>query len=165
MGSPVRRHDPDVEVTILDLPQQIRLMRKETSGKPGAERIHGCGGNLLDPSTKFPTDKEYDVIWMSQFLDCFSEEEILSILRRAAEVLRPGARLCIMELLWNRQRFETAAFCLTMTSLYFTAMANGNSKMYYSEDLTRLIEKAGMKVGKIIDGIGQGHNILICVKE
>ena len=53
----------------------------------------------------------------------------------------------------------------TMTSLYFTAMANGNSKMYYSEDLTRLIEKAGMKVDRIIDGIGQGHNILICVKE
>lgn len=158
-------HDPDVEVTILDLPQQIRLMRKETSGKPGAERIHGCGGNLLDPATKFPSDKEYDVIWMSQFLDCFSEDEILGILTRAAEVLRPGARLCIMELLWNRQRFEPAAFCLTMTSLYFTAMANGNSKMYYSEDLTRLIEKAGMKVDRIIDGIGQGHNILICVKE
>ena len=44
-------------------------------------------------------------------------------------------------------------------------MANGNSKMYYSEDLTRLIEKAGMKVDRIIDGIGQGHNILICEKE
>ena len=158
-------YDPNVEVTILDLPQQIDLMRKETAGKPGAERIHGCGGNLLDPSTKFPTDKEYDVIWMSQFLDCFSEDEILSILTRAAGILRPGARLCIMELLWNRQRFEPAAFCLTMTSLYFTAMANGNSKMYYSGDLTRLIEKAGMKVEKIIDGIGQGHNILICVKE
>ncbi len=140
-------------------------MRKETAGRPGAERIHGCGGNLLDPETRFPVDKEYDVIWMSQFLDCFSEDEILSILRRAAEILRPGARLCIMELLWNRQRFEPAAFCLTMTSLYFTAMANGNSKMYYSEDLTRLIEKAGMRVEKIIDGIGQGHNILICVKE
>ena len=37
--------------------------------------------------------------------------------------------------------------------------------LYYSEDLTRLIEKAGMKVDRIIDGIGQGHNILICVKE
>ena len=158
-------YDPDVEVTILDLPQQIEMMKRETAGKPGHERIHGCGGNLLDPATKFPKDKEYDVIWMSQFLDCFSKEEILSILKRAAEILRPGARLCIMELLWNRQRFEPAAFCLTMTSLYFTAMANGNSKMYYSEDMIRLIEDAGMKVETIIDGIGQGHNILVCVKN
>ena len=158
-------YDPKVDVTILDLPQQIEMMKKETAGKKGAERIHGCGGNLLDPATKFPNDKEYDVIWMSQFLDCFSKEEILSILKRAAEVLQPGARLCIMELLWNRQRFEPAAFCLTMTSLYFTAMANGNSKMYYSEDLISLIEEAGMKVETIIDGIGQGHNILVCVKK
>ncbi len=127
-------HDPEVHVTILDLPQQIELMKKATAGK-------------------------------SQFLDCFSEEEILSILKRAADILGPDSRLCIMELLWNRQRFEPAAFCLTMTSLYFTAMANGNSKMYYSEDLIALIEKAGMEVETIIDGIGQGHNILVCKKK
>lgn len=158
-------HDPDVEVTVFDLPGQIEMMRKETAGKPGAERIDGVGGDLLDPATAFPRDKEYDVIWMSQFLDCFSKEEILGILKRSAEILRPGARLCIMELLWNRQRFEPAAFCLTMTSLYFTAMANGNSKMYYSEDLIGLIGEAGMRVERIVDGIGQGHNIIICVKD
>ena len=158
-------HDPDVHVTILDLPQQIELMKKETAGKPGAERIEGCGIDMLDFSAAFPRDKEYDVIWMSQFLDCFSEEEILSILSRAAAIMGPDSRLCIMELLWNRQRFEPAAFCLTMTSLYFTAMANGNSKMYYSEDLIALIEKAGMEVETIIDGIGQGHNILVCKKK
>ena len=157
------QYNKEVEVTIVDLPQQLEMMRKQTAGLSGSERIHGHGANLLDRDVPFPTG--FDAVWMSQFLDCFSEDEILGILTRAAEVLRPGARLCIMELLWNRQRFEPAAFCLTMTSLYFTAMANGNSKMYYSEDLTRLIEKAGMKVDRIIDGIGQGHNILICVKE
>lgn len=158
-------HDPEVHVTILDLPQQIELMKKATAGKPGAERIEGCGIDMLDFNAAFPRDKEYDVIWMSQFLDCFSEEEILSILKRASDILGPDSRLCIMELLWNRQRFEPAAFCLTMTSLYFTAMANGNSKMYYSEDLIALIEKAGMEVETIIDGIGQGHNILVCKKK
>ena len=157
------QYNKEVEVTIVDLPQQLEMMRKQTAGLSGSERIHGHGANLLDRDVPFPTG--FDAVWMSQFLDCFSEDEILGILTRAAEVLRPGARFCIMELLWNRQRFEPAAFCLTMTSLYFTAMANGNSKMYYSEDLTRLIEKAGMKVDRIIDGIGQGHNILICVKE
>ncbi len=158
-------HNPEVEVTILDLPQQIGLMKKATAGKPGAERIRGCGMDLLDRSASFPVDRKYDVIWMSQFLDCFAEDEILSILTRAAEVMTPDTRLCIMELLWNRQRFEPAAFCLTMTSLYFTAMANGNSKMYYSEDLINLIVKAGMDVETIIDGIGQGHNIIVCRKK
>ncbi|MBQ1698979.1 MAG: methyltransferase domain-containing protein [Bacteroidales bacterium] len=155
-------HDPAVEVTILDLPQQISLMEKETAGRPGAGRIRGKGIDMLDPEASFPDDREYDVIWMSQFLDCFSEEEILSILSRAARIMAPSSRLCIMELLWDRQRFEPAAFCLTMTSLYFTAMANGNSKMYYSEDLTALVDRAGLVVEEIIDGIGQGHNILVC---
>ena len=155
-------HDPDVEVTILDLPQQIRLMRKETSGKPGAERIHGCGGNLLDPATKFPSDKEYDVIWMSQFLDCFSEEEVISILTRVAQSIGKDSKVYIMETLWDRQRYETASYCLTQISLYFPTSANGNSKMFHSDDLIRCIENAGLEVEEIQDNIGLGHSILQC---
>ena len=33
------------------------------------------------------------------------------------------ASLYIMEPFWDRQRYETASYCLTMISLYFTAMA------------------------------------------
>ena len=100
---------------------------------------------------------------MSQFLDCFSEDEILSILTRASETMDKDTRLYIMETFWDRQRFEPAALCLTMTSLYFTAIANGNSKMYHSECMERLVEKAGMKVETIHDGLGQGHSIMVCV--
>ena len=60
----------------MDLPQQIGLMKNFTEGKPGAERISGYGINLLDKNAPFPTDKHYDIIWMSQFLDCFGEDEI-----------------------------------------------------------------------------------------
>ncbi len=155
--------DPEVKVTILDLPQQIRTMQQETASKPGADRISGCGIDLLSDAP-FPKGA-YDVIWMSQFLDCFAPDQIVSILRRAADVMTEDTRLCIMELLWNRQRFEPAALCLTLTSLYFTAMANGNSKMYYSKDLTDLVEEAGLEVEEIHDGIGQGHNILVCKKK
>ena len=71
-------------------------------------------------------------------------------------------RLFIMETLWDRQRFEPAAFCLTMTSLYFTAIANGNSKMYNTEDMQACVEKAGLRVERIFDHLGQGHSILVC---
>ena len=69
-------------------------------------------------------------------------------------------RLYIMETFWNRQRFEPASLCLTMTSVYFTAMANGNSKMYHSDDLLKQVERAGLEVVKMHDGIGQGHTIV-----
>lgn len=155
-------HDKDVKVTILDLPQQIGMMKSNIAGKEGEERIDGLGINLLDENSNMPEGRRFDAIWMSQFLDCFSENQIVSILRRAAKVMDEDSRLYIMETLWDRQRFETAALCLTLTSLYFTAIANGNSKMYHSEDMIRLIEEAGLKVEKINDGLGQGHSIITC---
>ena len=156
-------YDKEVKVTILDLPQQIGLMQENIKGKEGAERINGYGMNLLDPNSSFPQREDgLDAIWMSQFLDCFSMDEIVSILERAKEAMTSQTRLYIMETLWDRQRFETAAFCLTMTSLYFTAMANGNSKMYHSEDMTRLVNEAGLEVEHIYDGLGQCHSIMVC---
>ncbi len=155
-------HDKDVKVTILDLPQQIGMMQENVKGKDGAERIDGLGVNLLDETTEMPSERKFEAIWMSQFLDCFSEEQIVSILRRAAKVMDKNSRLYIMETLWDRQRFEPAALCLTLTSLYFTAIANGNSKMYHSEDMTRLVREAGLELETIHDCLGQGHSIMVC---
>jgi hypothetical protein len=150
----------NVRVTIMDLPQQLTLMREAVKDIPGAERIFGHAANLLDARVPFPTG--FDAIWMSQFLDCFSEEEVLSILSRAAASMSADSRLYIMETFWDRQRYETAAYCLAQTSLYFTAMANGNSKMYFSEDMERLVEAAGLKIEEIHDNLGLGHSIMEC---
>ena len=157
-------YNKDVEVTIMDLPQQLEMMRHETAGCEGAGRIYGYGCNLLDESVKFPTPS-FDVIWMSQFLDCFSEEQVTSICRRAAESMDDNSRLYIMETFWDRQKYETAAYCLTLTSIYFTALANGNSKMYHSDDMERCVNNAGLEVEQIVDGLGLGHSIMICRKR
>ena len=158
-------YDSEVEMTIVDLPQQIGLMKEAVKEDPNASRIHGYGTNLLDPANGFPESVHPDVIWMSQFLDCFSEPQILSILQRAAKVMDGNTRLMIMETFWDRQKYEPASFCLTMTSLYFTVMANGNSKMYHSDDFVKLVKEAGLEVETIHDGLGQGHSIMICKKK
>ncbi|HIZ87753.1 MAG TPA: class I SAM-dependent methyltransferase [Candidatus Coprenecus pullistercoris] len=155
-------YDPDVRVTIADLPPQIEMMRRETAGRPGAERIDAWPVNVLEPSAELPSEPRYDAVWMSQFLDCFSLREIESILGKASRVLDGNARLYVMETLWDRQRYETAAFCLTQISPYFTALANGCSKMYSSADLTEAIRNAGFEVVRIYDHIGLGHSVLEC---
>ncbi len=159
-------YNDDVEVTILDLPQQIEMMRCNIKGKQGAERITGHGINLLDESSEFPRrERGLDAIWMSQFLDCFSMDEIVGILSRAKAVMSDNTRIYIMETLWDRQRFEPATLCLTMTSVYFTAIANGNSKMYNTADLERCINTAGLEIETIHDHLGQGHSIVVCKKK
>lgn len=155
-------YNDDAEVTVLDLPQQIEMMRENIKDKKGYERIKGYGINLLDETNEFPVmDDGPDAIWMSQFLDCFSMPQIVSILKRARKAMKENTRIYIMETLWDRQKYEPATLCLTMTSLYFTAMANGNSKMYNTEDMETCISEAGLEVEQIHDNLGQGHSILV----
>lgn len=154
--------DADINVTVMDLPQQIALLKKNVEGKAGAERIHVHPGNLLDLETSVPGG--FDAVWMSQFLDCFSEEQTSGILKRVAAALKPGAAVFIMETLWDRQRFDTASFDLAQTSVYFTAMANGNSKMFSYDDLSSLIVESGLRIVETADGLGYGHTLIKCVK-
>ena len=159
-------YDNSVEVTVFDLPQQIALMQQNVKGSKSCERIKGYGINLLDDSQQFPTMPDGpDAIWMSQFLDCFSMPQITGILKRAARAMHPASRIFIMETLWDRQKYEPATLCLTMTSLYFAALANGNSKMYNTDDMEQCINDAGLVIEEIYDNLGQGHTILVCKRK
>lgn len=153
-------YDPDVRITIVDLPGQLRMAEKNITEKGFAGRVDYCAVDLLRSSDMLP--KEHDAIWMSQFLDCFSMEQIVSILQRAAEVMEVKTKLYILETYWDRQQFEAAAFCLQQTSLYFTCLANGNSQMYHSEDMLKCLSEAGLKVQSDIDGLGISHTLLTC---
>ena len=150
-------HSPDVVVTMCDLPGQLAQARVNIARRGLADRVAEYPIDILRPETELPAG--HDVIWMSQFLDCFSEEEIVMILGKAARVMAPGTRLYIMETYWDRQRFENAAFCLQQTSLYFTCIANGNSQMYHSSVLHQCIEAAGLVVVDEIDNVGLGHTL------
>ena len=154
------RHDPAVEVTIVDLPGQLRNARDtlDAAGQLARTRFHEA--DLLDPACEIPGD--HDAVWMSQFLDCFSEREIVSILRRCAAALHPDARIYILEAFWDRQRFPAASFCLQMTSLYFTAVANGNSQMYRSDTFLACIAEAGLVVEREHHELGVSHTLLVC---
>ena len=145
-----------VEVTVMDLPQQLALMRTNIAGKEGAERIHSYEANLLNEKVAFPVG--FDVIWMSQFLDCFSPDEVTSILKRAATAMNETTILYILEPYWDRQQHETGAYCLTQISVYFTAIAKGNSKMYYSPDMMACIEAAGLEVVESYDNLGTANS-------
>ncbi|MBI3879610.1 MAG: methyltransferase domain-containing protein [Verrucomicrobia bacterium] len=156
------KFDPHVRVTIADLPPQLELARANLREQGFEGRVDLFATDLLDPARPLPGG--HDAIWMSQFLDCFSEKEIVSILRRAAEAMSADSSLYILELLWDRQPNATAAFCLQQTSLYFACIANGNSQMYHSADLLRCIAASGLRVVEDRDEVGLYHTLLKCRK-
>lgn len=154
-------YNSDVQMCIVDLPEQIELARANIEAQAAfADRIDYHAANMLDESVSLPEDA--DVWWMSQFLDCFSREQIVSILRKIKQQLKPGARVCILELFPDVQRFEAAEFSLNMSSLYFTCMANGNSRFYESDVFLECIQDAGLVVEKLVNELGVGHSLLIC---
>jgi len=155
-------YDDDVEITILDLPGQLKDAEKNIAEAGFQDRIHTKAINLLDFSEPYP--KDFDVIWMSQFLDCFSEEQILKLMANAEKAMNDKTEFFIMETLWDKQRFDASTYCLHATSLYFTCVANGNSRMYHSSDMIRMIDKAGLQLIEMFEDIGVSHTVLKCMK-
>lgn len=158
------QESPNIEVTMMDLPGQLRMAEKKITALGLNDRIHFHPVNILDEQEKFPHG--HDAIWMSQFLDCFSEAEITSILKRCHEALDDYGYVLILENFWDCQKFRGAAFSIQMTSLYFTALANGNSQLYDSAVFKNAVFAAGFTIEKQIDYIGEaGHTLLVCRKE
>jgi len=151
-------YDQDVQMTIIDLPQQIEVAMNNAQEAGFADRIHSYPTNMLDKRLALPTGA--DVWWMSQFLDCFSPMEILSILQRVRKAMKPDAKVFILELFWDAQKYDAATLSLNATSLYFTCLANGNSRFYRSEDFLEIVESAGFSVAERSDNIGLGHTLL-----
>ena len=156
-------YDKDVKMTIVDLPGQWAMAKDNIEKQGFADRVFGHPQNMLDDLQALP--KGADAVWMSQFLDCFSEAEITSILKRAADAIDQDGAVYILETYWDRQKYEAAAFSLQMTSLYFTNIANGNSQMYHSKNMIKCVHAAGLYVEEDIDGIGVSHTLFRCRKK
>lgn len=157
------KYNPDIQITIMDLPGQLNMAKSRMEELKLTNRVSFFPTNILDETLPFP--KGFDIIWMSQFLDCFSDAEIVSILKRCYEAMDENGSVLILEPFWDRQKFEVASFCMQQTSLYFTALANGNSQMYNSEVFIRCIQQAGFIIDEQIDNIGFSHTLLKCVKR
>lgn len=154
------KQDNQVRVTIADLPRQLSKAKELLCDSDHSDRVTYQEANLLDSDRRLPGN--FDVIWMSQFLDCFSETEIGRILTSVKPALAPNGRVFIMETLVDRQRFEAASYSLNAISLYFTTMANGNSRMYRGTTLERILVEEGFEIINTFDDIGLGHTLLEC---
>lgn len=151
--------DKDVEITLMDLEIQLEEAKKNLARHPDFGRLHFHATDLLE-NKPFPGG--FDAIWMSQFLDCFSEAQVISILERCHEALDPDGTIFIVEPLWDKQRFEGSAFSLMQTSLYFTAIANGYSKFFYSKDLYNYLNKTGFEIVKESHDLGVCQSLIQC---
>lgn len=155
-------YDKEVKVTVVDLPGQLNMALANAEKNGFKDRITGHPIDWLSENPQIPAGA--DLIWMCQFLDCFSEDEIVKILKACAEAMSEDAELVIVETFTDRQAFRASQFILEATSLYFTVLANGNSKMYPASVFLRLIDEAGLELQEDTQ-LGDYHTMLVCKKK
>lgn len=158
------KFDSDVKVTIIDLSGQTAVAEKNINNAGFANRISTYAGNILAQSTVLP--EKPDAVWMSQFLDCFSLSQITKILNKIHSVATDKTDVYVLEPLWDKQRFEAESYSLQATSLYFTCIANGNSKMYRYDELVNAIEQAGFELKTAHHNLGSNcYSLLVFRKK
>ena len=156
-------YDKDAHVCIVDLPGQLAAAKKNLKKAGFEKRVSFFPADMLDPETRLPAGA--DAVLMSQFLDCFSQEQIVSILKKVKKAASKNTRIYILEPIWDRQEYRAATFCLNHTSLYFTNIANGNSKMYGFDQMQDCIAKAGLKTERVFSAVGRFAYTLFCCKK
>ena len=156
-------YDAQVHIGLLDLDGQLMEAKENIEASGFGSRVTYHPHNILDEGQPLPLG--YDLIFMSQFLNCFTDVQIIAILHKCHQVLPPDGRIIINETFWDCQQYEAGAFSLQMASLYFTTMANGNSQMYDSQVYLKVIDETGFEVVAQHNHVGLSHTILELKKK
>lgn len=147
------------EIVMIDLPQQLQTAFSNLTQNGFTHNFSLCPMDIVDKNSILPDNP--DIIFMSQFLDCFSKEQITAILKKVSAVMSKKTICYILEPFFDKQTYPAAVFSLTHISLYFTAMANGQSKMYQSSEMIECINEAGLAAAQIHNKIGNYEYTLI----
>jgi hypothetical protein len=152
-------YDPDVNVSVVDLPGQTASAEKNAAEAGFSARISAVPCDILDEASVLPSGA--DAIWMSQFLDCFSLDDVKKIMEKIAPAAGAETDIIVLEPFWDMQRFEASSYSLRAASLYFTCMANGKSKFYRAAELCGAIESAGFTLKDARHNLGANSSSLL----
>ena len=156
---------PHARVTLCDLPQQLALARANLAESGLLEQARFFPCDLRDESSELPHAEDApDAFWMSQFLCCFPESQIRSILQRAATAVRREGSIFVLDTFWDDQAHPAAAYCLINTSPYFAAIANGASRMYRLDFVLSVARQAGLAARQVWHQQGWCHTLIELVR-
>jgi hypothetical protein len=143
----LRRADAGMTMFLADLPGQLGMAENELRKAGLLERATMHPLDVRTAEARLPT--EVDAVWMSQFL-----------FRKTRDALARGGSVWVLDTFWDRQRHDIAAYCLVHSSPYFTAVANGNSRMYRAGEIEGAARRAGLVLQGATDGLGLSHSLL-----
>ena len=111
-----RRHD-GLRSTILDLPQAVEHAAPILAREGMGERVSHRAGNALSDELG---DDAWDVVFLSQLVHHFTDEQNRDLMRRIAHALKPGG-VCVLLDMLRPSSPEDAGGIGAVLDLYFAA--------------------------------------------
>ena len=126
-----------ISVTIFDTPETIEIA-KEVIKKSGVKNINFLQGDFLTDDF----GRDYDLIFISQILHAYSEDDNIMVLKKCRNALNKNSRIVIQEFFIDKDRthpVQAALFSINM-------LANTSGGRCYSpEEVKRWYLKTGFR--------------------
>lgn len=126
-----------ISVTIFDMPETIEIA-KEVIKKSGVKNINFLQGDFLTDDF----GRDYDLIFISQILHAYSEDDNIMVLKKCRNALNKNSRIVIQEFFIDKDRthpVQAALFSINM-------LANTSGGRCYSpEEIKRWYLKTGFR--------------------
>ena len=135
----ILRHFPSCKATIVELPQVVERVTAKPPDGEWADRISYRSGDARDLHLVLG-EACYDLVMIVSLLHHLEDEEqIESLLSRAADAVRPGGRLVVGSHFGHRNR---PSINDQLAWLPFTL--SSGSRIYYFEDFAELVVRKGL---------------------
>lgn len=126
-----------VSATLFDLPETVRIAR-ELVREAGVEDVAFAGGDFLVDDI----GSGYDLVFISQVLHAYPEEENVRLLAKARAALNPGGRVVIQEFYIDGSRTFPAQSALFAVNMLVNTEGG---RCYAPEEMRRWLARAGFR--------------------
>jgi SAM-dependent methyltransferase len=130
------RRWPDVQVTIFDLPDVVKIASENCAAAGVDDRVSVIGGNYYEDDVP----GRYDVVFLSDTLHQESPDNALLVLQRAYAALKPGGRIVVQAMFLNDDRVSPRWPVLHSLALL---LVYGGGRAYTVGETIDLMDRAG----------------------
>jgi SAM-dependent methyltransferase len=138
------RRYPHLRSTILDLPQAVAVAAPILAEEKMGDRIVHRAGNAL---TDDLGTNASDLIFVAHLIHHFDRAANEALMRRAADALRPGGTIALLDVLRSTEPQRTSQTGAVL-DLYFAVTSNSGT--WPAEEIAGWLRAAGLEPGKPI---------------
>jgi len=134
---------PQMKATLFDKPEVIEIAREQVADAGLAERFSYLAGDCITDDL----GSGYDLVFMSNIIHSFSNEENAALVKRAYDALIPGGAILIKDFIMDNDR-SGPAFGLIFALHMLVHTPAGDTYTY--DEIKSWTDRAGFRNGKIV---------------